>query len=231
MHLLALQLAPVLAAEKSKTAFYILGGVLVGWALILSLAIGMRRPRFPGNLQGQRIVMAISAALVLGTIATAVITSSPPAKAGEQTPGGQPTSGPPPAGSSAPTPTTSSGAAPSSSGGSGTAGGSSAAGATGASAGGATSALKLAASPGGALSFDTKQLSAKTGTVTVTFANSSPIEHNVTIAQGATVLGATPTFTGGTRTLTLKLKPGTYTFYCSVPGHRAAGMEGTLSVS
>jgi uncharacterized cupredoxin-like copper-binding protein len=45
------------------------------------------------------------------------------------------------------------------------------------------------------------------------------------------VLGATPTFSGGSRTLTLNLKPGTYTFYCTVPGHRAAGMEGTLTVT
>jgi uncharacterized cupredoxin-like copper-binding protein len=45
------------------------------------------------------------------------------------------------------------------------------------------------------------------------------------------VLAATPTFTGGSRTLTIKLKPGTYTFYCSVPGHRQAGMEGTLKIS
>jgi len=67
--------------------------------------------------------------------------------------------------------------------------------------------------------------------VAIVFTNTAPIEHNVTIASGTTVLGATPSFTGGSRTLTLKLKPGTYTFYCSVPGHRAAGMEGTLHVS
>ena len=67
--------------------------------------------------------------------------------------------------------------------------------------------------------------------MTITMANMSPVEHNVTVAEGTKVLGATPTFNGGTRTLTLKLKPGKYTFYCSVPGHRQAGMEGTLNVS
>jgi uncharacterized cupredoxin-like copper-binding protein len=44
-------------------------------------------------------------------------------------------------------------------------------------------------------------------------------------------VGATPTFSGGSKTLVVHLKPGTYTFYCSVPGHRAAGMQGTLTVS
>jgi plastocyanin len=91
--------------------------------------------------------------------------------------------------------------------------------------------LKLAASPAGQLSYDTKALSAKAGTVTITLANMSQLEHNVTIASGSTVLGTTPTFAGGSRSLTLKLKTGTYTFYCSVPGHRQAGMEGTLTVS
>ena len=44
------------------------------------------------------------------------------------------------------------------------------------------------------------------------------------------MVGATPTFQGATKTLSVKLKPGTYTFYCSVPGHRQGGMQGTLTV-
>jgi uncharacterized cupredoxin-like copper-binding protein len=99
-----------------------------------------------------------------------------------------------------------------------------------AASGSGSSSLKEEADPEGQLSFTTKNLSAKAGSVTIGFANSSPLEHNLTIAQGTKVLGATPTFQGGTKTLTLKLAPGTYTFYCSVPGHRAAGMEGKLTV-
>jgi uncharacterized cupredoxin-like copper-binding protein len=48
-------------------------------------------------------------------------------------------------------------------------------------------------------------------------------------SSGAKV-GATPTFSGGSKSLALNLKPGTYKFFCSVPGHRQAGMEGTLTV-
>jgi plastocyanin len=104
-----------------------------------------------------------------------------------------------------------------------------------ASGGASASALTLAANPSGQLKYDKSTLTAKAGKVTIAFTNSAPLPHNVTIQQGTgatgTVLGATPTFQGGTRTLTLTLKPGTYTFYCSVPGHRAAGMHGTLTVS
>lgn len=97
---------------------------------------------------------------------------------------------------------------------------------------GASGSLSIAADPSGALKFTKATLTAKAGTVTISFTNSSPLAHNLTVQQGTSgaVLGATPTFMGGTKTLKLTLKAGTYTYYCSVPGHRAAGMQGTLTV-
>jgi plastocyanin len=98
-----------------------------------------------------------------------------------------------------------------------------------ASAGGST--LSLAANPEGNLKFDATSLSAKAGKVTINFTNQASLEHNVTVASSSgSVVGATPTFQGGAKTLTVSLTPGTYKFYCSVPGHRQAGMEGTLTV-
>jgi plastocyanin len=91
--------------------------------------------------------------------------------------------------------------------------------------------LRLAANPSGALSYNTTTLTAKPGKVTIVFTNASPLSHNVTVQSSAgAVSGATPTFTGGTKSVTLDLKAGTYTFFCSVPGHRQAGMQGTLTV-
>jgi plastocyanin len=224
------QLVGVLAAEKSKVPFYVAGGALVAWALIVSLVLGLRHPAaFPRNLTGERTVIAITAVLVVGAMSTAVITASTPAKAGASTSAGHPpaTSGAPPA--SAPAPPTSTSAPPAA--GAAPKATTGAPAAPSAPAAGAPSKLKLAANPTGLLSYNTKQLTAKAGTVTIELTNNSPLEHNVTVAQGATVLGATPTFIKDTKSLTLTLKPGTYTFYCSVPGHRQAGMEGTLSVS
>ena len=93
-------------------------------------------------------------------------------------------------------------------------------------------ALSLSANPEGQLKYNTSSLSAKAGKVSIAFTNMAPLSHNVTVATSSgTVVGATPTFQGGSKTLTLSLKPGTYKFYCSVPGHRMAGMEGTLTVN
>ena len=93
------------------------------------------------------------------------------------------------------------------------------------------SVLRLSANAGGQLKYDTRTLKARTGAVSIDFTNRSPLAHNVTVASATErVIGATPTFQRGSRTLHLTLKPGVYKFYCSVPGHRMAGMEGTLTV-
>jgi plastocyanin len=233
MHTIAVQLAPVLGAEKSKVPFYVAGGLLVAWALLVSLGIGARRVDFPANLSQQRAVMSVTAVLVLAAVATAVITSGGATSSEAAAGGGQSATAPAQGGAEAPAPaqtsttpastqSTATGAAPTATTGTPAPASSPAARPT---------SLKLAADPAGQLSYDAKQLSANAGAVTIAFSNSSPVEHNLTVAQGSAVLGATPTFTGGSKSLGLKLKPGKYTFYCSVPGHRQAGMEGTLTVS
>jgi uncharacterized cupredoxin-like copper-binding protein len=94
-----------------------------------------------------------------------------------------------------------------------------------------SSNLSLEANPEGQLKYNKTSLTASAGNVSIDFKNSSPLMHNMTIeAAGGKIVGATPTFQGGSKTLTVNLKPGTYKFFCSVPGHRMAGMEGTLTV-
>ena len=90
----------------------------------------------------------------------------------------------------------------------------------------------IAADPNGTLAYTKKTLTAKAGTVKIAFTNHSPLSHNLTIQKGTSgaTVGATPTFQGATKVLSVKLAPGTYTFFCSVPGHRMAGMVGTLTV-
>ena len=89
--------------------------------------------------------------------------------------------------------------------------------------------LKLAADPA-ALAFDKDSLDAKAGNVTIDFDNPSAIPHNVVIEEDGKELAGFEPITEGEESETADLKAGTYTFYCSVPGHREAGMEGTLTV-
>ena len=76
------------------------------------------------------------------------------------------------------------------------------------------------------------EASAKAGPVTIDMPNSSGVSHNIAVQQGTNgaVLGASSFISKGSTSVTVTLKPGAYTFFCQVPGHRAAGMEGTLSV-
>ena len=60
--------------EPDKAPFYIAGGVLAAWAVIVS-AIGITRPDFPGTATLTRAVYAISAVLVLVAMSMAIVTS------------------------------------------------------------------------------------------------------------------------------------------------------------
>ena len=90
--------------------------------------------------------------------------------------------------------------------------------------------LALAADPSGQLKFDKSSLEAQAGPVTIDMKNDSPVPHDVSIDGGGVDERGKEVTDGGTSTVTADLKPGAYTFYCSVPGHRQAGMEGKLTV-
>src|SRR3954447_10507411 len=92
-----------------------------------------------------------------------------------------------------------------------------------------TTTLNLEASAT-ALAFNATKLTAKAGQITIDFKNPAPIPHNVVIEQNGKELSGFEPIAEGEESETAELKPGTYTFFCSVPGHRQAGMEGTLTV-
>jgi plastocyanin len=93
--------------------------------------------------------------------------------------------------------------------------------------------IHLSADPGGALRFTRSTLTAKAGKVTLIMVNpsSAGMDHGIAIeGNGVDSDGAT-VGPGSTSTVSATLKKGTYTYYCPVPGHKQAGMVGTLTVS
>jgi plastocyanin len=196
---------------SDETLFYVFGIALVCAALILT-TVGIRFERFPGS----RVLLAGVAVAVAGLVgATAVFAvrnafdeqRHRDAELAQETEQAQPPAQQAPAG-----------------------------GAQQGGGGGAQPAIK---GPGGtlklaaeaaAIAFDTKQLTSKPGKVTIDFDNPAPISHDVVIAQGDKVLAKSALIMGSQTSVSAELAPGSYTFYCSVPGHREAGMEGTLTV-
>jgi plastocyanin len=96
--------------------------------------------------------------------------------------------------------------------------------------GGGGSTVQISADPSGALKFEQTSVEATAGSVTIDFTNDSSLPHDVKIEGNGVNGEGTDEVTGGSTSATVDLQAGTYTFYCSVDGHRAAGMEGTLVV-
>jgi plastocyanin len=93
------------------------------------------------------------------------------------------------------------------------------------------STIKFEANPEGELMFTTMSATGKAGDDTIDFKNPSSTPHNVSIEDSSgKKIAETKTITGGETSTKVELEPGTYTFFCSIPGHREAGMEGTLTI-
>ena len=95
--------------------------------------------------------------------------------------------------------------------------------------GGGGEALTLTADSGGAISWEPGKLSTPAGRVTIKLVNESDVPHAVEV-EGNGVEEESKTVTGGETELSVDLEPGTYEYYCPVDGHKAQGMEGTLTV-
>ncbi|MGN6217758.1 MAG: plastocyanin/azurin family copper-binding protein [Solirubrobacterales bacterium] len=206
---------------SNETLFFICGGVLAVSAVVVSI-VGLRLPNFPGK--ALPLVILWFALFVGGATTFAVLHAQDEqkakaaelAKAGEEIEKGQ-TSAPfeNEAGAEGSTQKEEAGGKGENS--------------QPAKGGGAATTLQLEASPT-ALEFNTTHLEAKAGKVTIDFTNPAPLEHNVVIEQNGKELAGFAPITEGKASETANLKPGTYTFFCAVPGHREAGMEGTLVV-
>lgn len=105
--------------------------------------------------------------------------------------------------------------------------------------GGGESGGGEASGPGGTLevianetniAYEESSLETEAGEVEIDFNNPSAIEHDVKIEKDGEEIGGTDVVTDGETAGTVELEPGEYTFFCSIPGHREAGMEGPLTV-
>jgi plastocyanin len=99
--------------------------------------------------------------------------------------------------------------------------------------GGSTLDVSAVEKGGDSLGFSSRQLTARAGTVTIKLANGSrdKYPHGIAIQGNGVDKDGAIVKPGGTTSVTLRLKPGRYTFYCPVKEHEKYGMKGTLTVT
>lgn len=91
--------------------------------------------------------------------------------------------------------------------------------------------VRYAASPNGELAYNLTEASASAGKDTLQFVNPQNVPHNVVVqGKNGKPIAETKTIRRGMTSTEVVLKPGEYLVYCSVPGHRKAGMQGHLTV-
>jgi plastocyanin len=189
--------------------------VFVAFSLLSSMLIPRYRPDFPGR-RHLRLFIAATIVLfiaMLGAVEVfareeeeepreeAAAETAPPTSAEPAPPPAPESPPPPPAGEPAPPP-----------------------------AAAQETTLENPADPG-QLRFSKDTLEAPAGTITLVMENPSPLEHNIAVrGEGVDERGEV-VGQNEESTVTVDLEAGEYEFYCSVPGHDEAGMNGTLTVS
>jgi plastocyanin len=205
---------------SDTTIFYILGLSLVAGALVIA-AIGLRKDDFPSPavLKG---VLPLFAALVIATMTFAIRNSNAEhdktvenreaaAKLQEVdlNKGVEEADNPDSAAPSTAQATPEQTAAPAK----------------------ASETLDVTSPVSGELKFDPSDLSAKAGTLEIDYDNPSTVPHSIALAdESGAILDESQIGANETFTVTADVKPGTYVYYCTVPGHRESGMEGKLTV-
>lgn len=93
--------------------------------------------------------------------------------------------------------------------------------------------LQIDTDPSGQLAYQVSSATARAGALTIDSRNASATPHDIAVQEGANgrVLAVGKVVSnGGVSTVSVNLRPGRYTFYCTVPGHRQGGMVGTIVV-
>jgi plastocyanin len=90
--------------------------------------------------------------------------------------------------------------------------------------------LTIPADPNGGLFYEFADATAPAGPLDVRSPNESSVDHNIAIDGGGVDEEGPVVADGGVSEIQVDLQAGEYSFYCSVPGHREGGMEGTLTV-
>jgi plastocyanin len=201
-----------------ETVFYIVGGALAVLAVVVSF-LGLRQRSFPGSRAALVGGIAVFAVFVVATTTAAVISARDEqehreAELAEHAAEAEEAAGEEAAAAE----------------GTGTEGPSGASEAEAQQAEEAQGQVVTLSSPeDGSTTFDPSQLAANPGAVSLEYTNPSPVEHNVALEADGAEEGDLVT-AGDISTVSAELQRGEYAYYCSVPGHREAGMEGTLTV-
>ena len=92
--------------------------------------------------------------------------------------------------------------------------------------------LEIDANPTGALAFASTKAQAPAGSIEILSLNKATVDHDIALkdASGKEIGNGSEVSNGGTSKFSATLKPGSYTFLCTVPGHESGGMKGTLTV-